>query len=129
MAKPRWDARGVRQELLTWTNNRLMTCKYGGANQAAVLTGHGKRVRRVCGKGRGRTCARSLARERAERVFDTPMYLRPRPAHMHRAVATRAYIFNGCTLIALCLPIPHSTLHLHVHLHSLHPFRTAILLC
>lgn len=30
-------------KLPTWTNNRLMTCKYGGANQAAVPTGHGKR--------------------------------------------------------------------------------------
>lgn len=111
-------------ELPTWTNNRLMTCKYGEANQAAVLTGHEKRPRALF------VPARAREGERKEEAFDTlSMYLRARPAHMHRAVATRAYIFNGCTLIALCLPIPHSTLHLHVHLHSLHPFRTAILLC
>lgn len=34
-----------------------------------------------------------------------------------------AYIFNGRTLIALCLPIPHSTLHPHTR----HPFSSPFL--
>jgi len=101
-----------------------MTCKYGGANQAAVPTGHGKRRRDPL-----RSLARLQRRMEGteEGVRYTPMQqcickldLRTCVA---RAVAMRAYIFNGCTLIALCLPIPHSTLHLHVHPHSLHPFR------
>jgi len=98
-------------------------------------------IKRLCQQATGRDAAtrfarllaRSLARLQhrmegtEEGVQYTPMQqcickpdLRTCVA---RAVATRAYIFNGCTLIALCLPIPHSTLHLHVHPHSLHPFR------
>lgn len=125
------DARVGAVELPTWTNNRLMTCKYGGANQAAVPTGHGKRRCDPLARSLVRNAHRDEGRGgwRVEGIPIYPMYLRGRPAHMRRAVATRAYIFNGCTLIALCLPIPHSTLHLHVHPHSLHPFRAAILLC
>lgn len=73
----------ARVELLTWTNNRLMTCKYGEANQAAVLTGHEKRPRAPF------VSVRECARERGwgrERVYSIlSMYLRARPAHMHRA--------------------------------------------
>lgn len=81
MAELRRREGDARVELPTWTNNRLMTCKYGEANQAAVLTGHEKRPRAPFVPAR----AKGSERER-ERVFDTlSMYLRARPAHMHRA--------------------------------------------
>lgn len=111
-------------ELPTWTNNRLMTCKYGGANQAAVPTGHGKR-RRDPFRSLARSLSCNIGWKGRKRVSDIPRCICKPDLRtcVARAVATRAYIFNGCTLIALCLPIPHSTLHLHVHPHSLHPFR------
>lgn len=124
MAELRRREGDARVELPTWTNNRLMTCKYGEANQAAVLTGHEKRPRAPFVPARARAREREREGEGKGIRYSLDVFARPTCAH-----ASRAYIFNGCTLIALCLPIPHSTLHLHVHLHSLHPFRTAILLC
>lgn len=76
-------------ELPTWTNNRLMTCKYGEANQAAVPTGH---ERRDAVPPFVPARARVRGRER-EKVFDTlDVFARPTCAHATRCSNARVHI-------------------------------------
>lgn len=66
-----------------------MTCKYGGANQAAVPTGgtHGEEDDDGGGSGGGE----HAVSYKGSSSIRYSMYLR-RPAHMHPAVATRVHI-------------------------------------
>lgn len=80
-------------ELPTWTNNRLMTCKYGEANQAAVPTGHEKRPCAPFVSARAR--ARERGREEREREsirYSLDVFARPTCAHASRSSNARVHI-------------------------------------